>query len=176
MATRKKAKGKTKAKRKKTSPTVATTRRKTRKVRKKLAKKAPARRASPKKARPAANAAIKPTPVSPPAQPVPATPTPTLPAQPAPPGERIGIVTHYYNHLSVATLRLDSGTLRVGDVIHIRGHTTDFSQRVESLEVNAPVTEVGPNNDFGLKVVEHARDHDVVYRSGQAIKYRSRVL
>src|SRR5215813_878305 len=72
MATRKKAKGKTKAKRKKTSPTKATTRRKTTKVRKKLAKKAPARRASPKKARPAANAAIKPTPVSPPAQPVPA--------------------------------------------------------------------------------------------------------
>jgi hypothetical protein len=165
MATRKKAKGKTEAKRKKTSPTEATTRRKTRKVRKKLAKKAPARRASPKKARPAANAAIKPTPVSPPAQPVPATPTPTLPAQPAPLGERIGVVTNYYSHLSVATLRLDSGTLRVGDVIHVRGHTTDFSQRVESLEVNhAPVTEVGPNDDFGLKVVEHAREHDVVYK------------
>ena len=130
MATRKKAKGKTKAKRKKILPTEATTRRKTRKVRKKLAKKAPARRTSPKKVRPAANAAIKPTPISPPAQPVPATPTPTLPAQPAPPGERIGVVTHYYSHLSVATLRLDSGTLRVGDVIHIRGHTTDFSQRV----------------------------------------------
>jgi hypothetical protein len=51
-----------------------------------------------------------------------------------------------YSHLSVATLRLESGTLRIGDVIHIRGHTTDFSQRVESLEVNhAPATEVGPN-------------------------------
>ena len=165
MATRKKEKGKTKAKRKKTSPTEATTRRKTRKVRKKLAKKAPARRAPPKKARPAANAAIKPTPISPPAQPVPATPTPTLPAQPAPPGERIGVVTHYYSHRSVATLRLDSGTLRVGDVIHIHGHTTDFSQKVESLEVNhAPVTEVGPNDDFGLKVIEHAREHDIVYK------------
>ena len=33
-------------------------------------------------------------------------------------------MTHYYSHLSVATLRLESGTLRVGDVIHIRGHTT----------------------------------------------------
>jgi hypothetical protein len=79
--------------------------------------------------------------------------------------ERIGVVTHYYSHLSVATLRLESGTLRVGDVIHIRGHTTDFSQRVESLEVNhAPATEVGPNDDFGLKVVQHAREHDVVYK------------
>ena len=75
-------------------------------------------------------------------------------------------MTHYYSHLSVATLRLDSGTkLRVGDVIHVSGHTTDFRQRVESLEVNhADVSEVGPDDDFGLKVVEHAREHDVVYR------------
>jgi hypothetical protein len=90
-------------------------------------------------------------------------------AQPAPqltpPGERVGVVTHYYSHLSVATLRLESGTLRVGDVIRIGGHTTDFSQRVESVEVNhAPATEVGPNDDFGLKVVGHVREHDVVYK------------
>ena len=73
----------------------------------------------------------------------------------------------WLSHFSTGRCRkaLDSGTLRVGDVIHIRGHTTDFSQRVESLEVNrAPVTEVGPNDDFGLKVVEHAREHDVVYK------------
>ena len=164
MATRKKAKGKTKTKRKKT-PVKATTRRRTTTVRKRPAKKAPVRRASPKKARPTAKAALEPTPAGPPAQPVAATSMPRLPTQPAPPGERIGVVTHYYGHLSVATLRLESGTLRVGDVIHIRGHTTDFGQRVESLEVNhAPVTEVGPNEDFGLKVVEHAREHDVVYK------------
>ena len=176
MATRKKAKGKTKTKRKK-APVKAATRRKTTTVRKKPAKKA-LRRASPKKARPTAKSAVKPTPASPPAksavkpmpasppaQPVAATPKPSLPAQPAPPGERIGVVTHYFSHLSVATLRLESGTLRVGDVIHIRGHTTDFSQRVDSLEVNhASATEVGPNDDFGLKVVGHAREHDVVYK------------
>jgi hypothetical protein len=165
MAKRKKAKGKTKAKRKKTPVTKAATRRKTTTVRKKPAKKAPVRRASPKKARPTEKATVKPTPPSPPAQPIAATPIPSLPAQPAPPGERIGVVTHYYSHLSVATLRLESGTLRVGDVIHIRGRTTDFGQRVESLEVNhAPATEVGPNDDFGLKVVGHAREHDVVYK------------
>jgi Elongation factor Tu domain 2 len=164
MATRKKAKGKAKAKRKQ-RPVKAATRRKTTTVRKKPARKALVRRASPKKARPTAKSAVKPTPASPPAQPVTATATASLPAQPAPPGERIGVVTHYYNHLSVATLRLESGTLRVGDVIHFRGNTTDFSQRVESLEVNhAPANEVGPNDDFGLKVVGHAREHDVVYK------------
>jgi hypothetical protein len=165
MTKRKKVERKTKAKRKKARVTKATTRRRTATVRRKPAKKGPVRRASSKKAKPPAKAAIKPTSASPPPQPLAATPTPSLPAQPPPPGERIGAVTHYYSHLSVATLRLESGTLRVGDLIHIRGHTTDFSQKVESLEVNhAPVTEVGPNDDFGLRVVGHVREHDVVYK------------
>jgi hypothetical protein len=161
MPTRKKAKGKTKtkAKRKKTPVAKATSRKNTATARKKPAKKALVRGPSRK------NAAVKPRPASPPARPIAATPMPSLPPQPAPPGERIGVVTHYYSHLSVAILRLESGTLRVGDLIHIRGHTTDFSQRVESLEVNhAPATEVGPNDDFGLKVVGHVREHDVVYK------------
>jgi hypothetical protein len=160
MPTKKKAKGKTKAKRKKPPVTRATTRRKTA-ARKKPAKKALVRRSSAKKATPAGNAAVKPRSAGPSA----VTPMPSLPAKPTPPGERIGVVTHYYSHLSVAILRLESGMLRVGDVIHIRGHTTDLSQRVESLEVNhAPATEVGPNDDFGLKVVGHVREHDVVYK------------
>jgi len=170
MATRKKGK----AKRKKTPVTKVATRKKTttvrkpKTIRKKAAKKAPLRRVSPKKARPTAKAAVKPTPVSPRAQAEAIRPKPSLAAQPAPPeepGELIGVVTHYYSHPSVATIRLESGTLRVGDEIHIRGHTTDFSQKVESLEVNhAPATEVGPNDDFGLKVVEHVREHDVVFK------------
>jgi hypothetical protein len=50
-------------------------------------------------------------------------------------------------------------------MIHVRGHTTDFSQKVESIEVkHAPATEVGSNEEFGLKVVEHAREHDVVFK------------
>src|ERR1700730_11221410 len=142
MATRKKAKGKANAKRKKPLATKAAPRRKTRTVKKKPAQEAPVRRPSPKSSRPTAKAAGKPTPTSPRAQPVAATPSPT--AQPTPLEERIGFVTHYYNHPSVAILRLDSGTLRVGDLIHIRGHTTDFRQRGESLEAgHAPVTEVG---------------------------------
>jgi len=75
------------------------------------------------------------------------------------------VVTHYYSHVSVAIVRLESGMLRVGDMIHVRGHTTDFSQRIQSLEVgHAPVMEVGPNDDFGLKVIAPVREHDVVYK------------
>ena len=173
MAARQKAKRKAKTKRKKTRVTKTAARRKTTAAkktsaaRKRPAKKAPVKRASSRKARPAAKVAFKRTPPSPPAAPATPTPTPAAPAQPASREERIGVVTHYYSHLSVAIVRLESGRLHLGDVIHIRGHTTDFTQRVDSLEVNhAPTTDVGPNDDFGLKVVEHAREHDVVYKVG----------
>jgi putative protease len=99
-------------------------------------------------------------------KPKPKAPKPAAPA-PAPlPGERIGVVTHYYGHLSVAVVKLEPGvTLRVGDNIHVKGHTSDFSQRVESLQIgHASVEAVGTSDDFGLKVAEHAREHDVVYR------------
>ena len=155
LTTRMKAKRKGKAKRKKmlvskvAARKKATAVRKTKAIRKKAPKRAPARRVSSKKAKPAAKVAVEAAPASASAEPEAVRPMPGFAAQPTPlaePGERIGVVTHYYSHLSVAIMRLESGgTLRVGDVIHIRGHTTDFSQKVESLEVNqAPVTEVRP--------------------------------
>jgi len=137
---------------------------KTSAVRKKAARKAPLRRASAKKAaktpKSAKRAPVRP---QPPAETV--APPLRLP-RPVPAEQRIGVVTHYYSHLSVAALRLDPGsTLRVGDVIHVLGHTTDFTQRVESLEVDhKPVLEVAANDDFGLKVFQHAREHDDVFK------------
>ena len=154
MAVKKKVKAK--SKRRKVPARRPAIRRKIAKPARKPARKAPVRRAAPKAARPtvrkrAARPAAKPKPASPPEQPA--------------PGERIGIVTHYYGNPMVAIVKLEAGTLRVGDTIHIRGHTSDFSQRVESLQVeHAAVNEVGPNDDFGIKVVQHAREHDVVYK------------
>jgi lysyl-tRNA synthetase class II len=78
--------------------------------------------------------------------------------------ERIGVVTHYYSHLAVAVIELDSGMLREGDTIHVKGHTSDFTQKVGSMEVNhVHVSEAWAGQSFGLKVIEHAREHDVVY-------------
>jgi ribosomal 50S subunit-recycling heat shock protein len=152
MATRRKAKGKAGGKQKKAPVTKLATRRKAaRKAKttsKKTAKKVFPRSASTKKTKPTAKTTFKPAPQS------------------ASREQRIGVVTHYYSHLSVATMRLEPGTtLKVGDLIHIHGHTTDFTQKVDSLEVDhAPVIEVGPNDDFGLKVIEHAREHDAVFK------------
>ena len=46
----------------------------------------------------------------------------------------IGRVTHYYNHLNVAVLKL-TDSLKLGDLIHILGHVTDLTERVASMEV-----------------------------------------
>ena len=133
MAVRKK----TKARAKKKAPAKRPAARK--KAAKKPVKKAPLKRAAPKARKPAAAARARPK------------PAPLVPATLPPPGERIGIVTHYFSHISVAVIKIESGQLRVGNTIHIRGHTTDFKQRIDSIQVeHKPVQEVGPNDDFGL--------------------------
>ncbi|HSG75330.1 MAG TPA: EF-Tu/IF-2/RF-3 family GTPase [Burkholderiales bacterium] len=151
MATRKKAKAK--PKRRKALAKRPAARRKVVKRARKPARKAPVRRAAPKAARRKIVKRRAPE------------PRPAAAPEPAAPGERIGVVTHFYGEPSVAIVKLETGMLRVGDTIHIRGHTTDFSQRVASLQVeHAPVNEVGPEDDFGVRVDQHVREHDVVYK------------
>ena len=48
--------------------------------------------------------------------------------------QEIGIVKHYYNHLNVAGVVVTKGSLKVGDKIHVKGHTTDFEEEVSALE------------------------------------------
>jgi len=143
----KKAKSRVKAKK----PAVKKTKAKKKVVAKKAAKKPAAKSAAKKK--PAKKRVAKPT-MKAPAAPV------TLPGE-----ERIGIVTHYFNHLSVAIVQLETGTLRSGDTLHIKGHTSDFRQSVASMEVDhAHVDEARAGQSVGLRVNEHAREHDVVYK------------
>lgn len=78
---------------------------------------------------------------------------------------RVGVVTHYFGHLSVAAVRLESGSLRVGDTVRVLGHTSDFRQRVDSIQVeHQPVSEASAGQEIGLRVTEHAREHDAVYK------------
>ncbi len=78
--------------------------------------------------------------------------------------ERIGTVSHYYSHLNVAALKLDS-LVKVGDTIHIKGHTSDFTQKIESIEIgHKSVVEAKRGDSIGIKVSEHSRIHDKVYR------------
>jgi len=82
------------------------------------------------------------------------------------PDQAIGKVTHYYGHLSVAAVSL-MAPLAVGDRIHIRGHTTDIEQAVDSMEVDhQAVASAGPGDDVALRVAGHVRDHDLIFREG----------
>ena len=77
---------------------------------------------------------------------------------------KIGTVTHYYNHLHVAGVSITNGELHKGDVIHVTGHTSDFEQKVESMQIDHESIEVAKSGDqIGLSVIENVREHDTVY-------------
>ncbi len=80
-------------------------------------------------------------------------------------GERVGVVTHYFTHLGVAAITLESGVLRVGDSIRIKGHTTDFTQRIDSLQIeHAQVNEASAGASVGTKVKDRVRAGDTVFK------------
>lgn len=80
------------------------------------------------------------------------------------PEEEIGRITHYFNKISVAALEL-SGNLEVGDMVHIKGHTSDFTQSIESMQIeHESVEKAGPGETVGVRVKEHVHEHDVVYK------------
>ncbi len=76
----------------------------------------------------------------------------------------IGNVTHYYNHLHVATVRITDGELHLGDMIHIEGHTSDFMQKIASMELEHESVDVAkPGDIVGIATNEHVRENDRVY-------------
>jgi putative protease len=78
--------------------------------------------------------------------------------------QEIGVVIHFWSNISVAGIRVTAGELKVGDTIRIHGHTTDFTQVVDSLQKDNESVEVaGPGDDVGLRVKETAREHDKVF-------------
>lgn len=80
------------------------------------------------------------------------------------PGDAVGTVTHYFSHLSVAAVTL-TAPLAVGERIHIRGHTTDLEQQVDSMQVDhRSVPSAGPGDDVAINVNGHVRDHDLIFR------------
>jgi putative protease len=81
------------------------------------------------------------------------------------PEQKIGVVTHYFGKIGVAALDITDGELHVGDTIHIKGHTSDFTQTIDSMQVEHQSVEVArPGDSVGISVTEHAREHDDVFK------------
>ncbi len=76
----------------------------------------------------------------------------------------IGVVTHYFGHLDVAAIRL-TGALVVGDTLHIKGHTTDMTVKIESIQIeHKAVQQAAQGDNVGIKVPDHVREHDKVFK------------
>lgn len=76
----------------------------------------------------------------------------------------VGKITHYFGHLGVAAISV-TGEIKVGDTLHLKGHTSDFTQVIESMQVeHASVTVAKPGDKIGVKIKEHVREHDIVYK------------
>ena len=76
----------------------------------------------------------------------------------------IGNVTDFFATPVVAGIEL-SGTLRIGDKIHIKGSTTDIELPVESMQVDrVNIAEGQPGDLIGIKVPDRVRRGDKVYK------------
>lgn len=148
MATKKKAK---KAAPKKAKKAV----KKKAPAKKKPAPRKAAKKAAPKKKAPAKKKAARPQ------------PQPKLPWRVPLAGEtHIGVVDDYYGHIGVIAFTL-TAPLSVGARIHVRGHTTDLSQMVESIQIGHQSVQSAAKGDaVGVKVGAKCRAGDYIYLSG----------
>ncbi|MFH1245338.1 MAG: EF-Tu/IF-2/RF-3 family GTPase [Candidatus Omnitrophota bacterium] len=79
--------------------------------------------------------------------------------------KKIGVVTHYFGHLGVGIIKIEEGSLKVGETIHFKGHTTDFQQTILSLQMeHQNVQQVKPGDLVGIKVEKPVHEHDQVFK------------
>lgn len=76
----------------------------------------------------------------------------------------VGKVTHFFTKIQVAVIEL-SDTLEIGDTIIFRGATTDFTQKIESMQIeHENIKKAGKGQSVGLKVSDRLREEDTVYK------------
>jgi translation initiation factor IF-2 len=79
--------------------------------------------------------------------------------------EAIGKVTDYFAKIGVAGIQVTAGSLHVGDTIRIKGHTTDLTQAVESIQLeHQSVQRADPGQTVGIRVKERVRKGDSVLK------------
>ena len=79
--------------------------------------------------------------------------------------EKIGKVTHYFPHVKAAAVMILKDSLKVGDKIYIKGHTSDFKEKVDSIQLDhAKIEEGKKGQEIGLLVKSRVRIGDSVYR------------
>lgn len=78
--------------------------------------------------------------------------------------KEVGTITHYYGHVSVVIIELND-SLKVGDTVHIKGHSSDFTQLIDSMQIeHAIVNEAKKGDAIGVKVSQKAHVNDKAYK------------
>ena len=81
------------------------------------------------------------------------------------PEQLVGMVTHFFKGPSVAIVRLSDGEVAVGDELHFHGHTSDFMEKVASMEVDhVKVQRATVGQEVAIQVVQRARPGDRVLK------------
>jgi len=92
--------------------------------------------------------------------------SPTLAYIPAENEVSLGVVEDYFGHIGVLALTIKEN-LNLGDTIHVRGHTTDLTKKVDSMQMNhAAVQNAKKGDSIGIKVTDKCRKGDKVFRVG----------
>ena len=79
--------------------------------------------------------------------------------------ELVGHVIDYFAKIGVAAIDIESGEIRIGDELQFTGHTTDFSQEIESMQIDKEEVDIASAGDsVGIKVEERVRGGDEVYK------------
>ena len=76
--------------------------------------------------------------------------------------KEIGRVSGYFSHVEVAAIKL-SGGLKVGDTVHIKGHTTDLEVKIGDIQIERVSVKTAKKGDhIGIKVPDKVRPNDIV--------------
>lgn len=79
--------------------------------------------------------------------------------------QTVGKVTHYFLHVKAGVILVTDGKISLGDTLLIKGHTTDFKQKVTSMQINnVSIKEARPGQEVGLLVKSRVRHNDIVYK------------
>ena len=80
-------------------------------------------------------------------------------------GEEIGKVISFFAVPSAAIIEVKQGSLKIGDTVWIRGHTTDLKQTIDSMQIeHESIQEAKVGQQVGIKVSSRVRRHDLVYK------------
>ena len=79
--------------------------------------------------------------------------------------EEVGVVEKFFTKPSVAAIKVTKGTIKRGDTLMYKGHTTEFTEEVKSMELDNKIIEEANVGDLiGIQVKERVREKDLIYK------------